>query len=698
MKKIMNFFVFVAAAAMALTSCQKSEIENVKPQEYEYTFLIGNADTKATIGDNCVEWESGDQIGVYTKVAAGTVSNNAYGNITPGTPATMKMYSNQALAIGDYIYAYYPYYSGNTNGELTVTMTIPASQTGKNDMPMVANPHCVESAIANGQQDAPAGKLQFANLGSVIEFNVYSTEYATEYVSSVSFAADKALAGTFSIDLENVDYSNPSTLAISGYSEKTVVSSLSTPVAVGADKATATKVKMVVAPGSYSGTVVVTTDKATYTYNIGTEKEFARSSVKQLGVNLDNGEREEIVNLEPEIDYSGTYAILAKRTTGGYYYMTSDLGTASTKRFTAESAGDACPEDGVELPASKLWEVSLSGDVYNVRSIAVNQYITHSGTSNSANLDEVGLGFTITKNDDGTYKLHYTAADEERYLSLNKNTGNNYFAMYESGQCEDLYLIPAVQGEEEPVTLVSIEVSGAKTEYVVGDNFVEPTVTATYSDGTTADVKDAATFTGYNMEEAGTYTVTVTYEGQIDQYSITVSEESTGGGEEGEEIVIFKESFGDNSSSARAWSDTYKEQSGIEAVYSTSTYVMTNVKQCKNTMGHVKSGINQSSSNSPAFFEVKNLSVENYSNFKVSYYWKAGSIKATYYTKLYYSIDGGNTYTEIVKDSGEGATTYKEVTYTLPNDISTSSLSLKVEFSTSNTQASIDEFVLSATN
>jgi ABC-type transport system involved in cytochrome bd biosynthesis fused ATPase/permease subunit len=76
MKKIMKLFVYVAAAAMTLASCQKNEIDNQVPQEYEYTFLIGNADTKAVIGNESVVWEDGDQMGVYTKVASGTISEN----------------------------------------------------------------------------------------------------------------------------------------------------------------------------------------------------------------------------------------------------------------------------------------------------------------------------------------------------------------------------------------------------------------------------------------------------------------------------------------------------------------------------------------------------------------------------------------------------------------------------------------------
>lgn len=87
-------------------------------------------------------------------------------------------------------------------------------------------------------------------------------------------------------------------------------------------------------------------------------------------------------------------------------------------------------------------------------------------------------------------------------------------------------------------TLSSIAVSNAKTSYVVDDTFVKPTVTATYSDGSTDDVKDSAVFSGYNLSQTGNQTVNVsyTYSGttKTATYSITVnSSGGSGGGESG---------------------------------------------------------------------------------------------------------------------------------------------------------------------
>ena len=81
----------------------------------------------------------------------------------------------------------------------------------------------------------------------------------------------------------------------------------------------------------------------------------------------------------------------------------------------------------------------------------------------------------------------------------------------------------------EVVTLSSISVTGQTTEFNVGDSFeFGGTVTAHYSDSSTADVTSDATFTGYDMDETGEQTVTVSYtEGGITEttsYEIEVSE------------------------------------------------------------------------------------------------------------------------------------------------------------------------------
>ena len=80
-----------------------------------------------------------------------------------------------------------------------------------------------------------------------------------------------------------------------------------------------------------------------------------------------------------------------------------------------------------------------------------------------------------------------------------------------------------------PVVLSSISLSGQQTKFTTGDEFVfGGTVTAHYSNNTTADVTEDASFTGYNMSAAGNQTVTVSYGGKTATYSITLTNKITG--------------------------------------------------------------------------------------------------------------------------------------------------------------------------
>lgn len=293
MKKIMNIFVLVAAAAMALVSCQRQEIPETetntsKSQEYLYRFDI-SANAKSAIGDNCVVWEEDDKIGVYA-----STSVNQSGNVTVDPSVSFTVKSTVALTAGDKVYCYYPYAS-HTDDATAVSMTIPTEQTEKDQMPMVSLPFAIPANIEVDTEKS-VGEISFANLGSIIEFYVYSTtpEYQTEKIQSVTFNAVNAIAGDFAFDITSVDYSKKETLKISGYAAKSVVSTLATPVVVPSEVDAAKVVKMVVAPCENNGKVVVTTDKAKYTYTLPTY-EFVRSGVKTYSLNLREDVREAIV-------------------------------------------------------------------------------------------------------------------------------------------------------------------------------------------------------------------------------------------------------------------------------------------------------------------------------------------------------------------------------------------------------------------
>ena len=292
MKKIMKLFVYVAAAAMTLASCQKTEVDNNLPKGYEYTFLLGSADTKAVVGDNCVEWEAGDRVGSFTKV------NNGYSEVSVNDgQATISVYSPEGLAVNDKLYFYYPKASGSTVQKTSVPMSILTEQDGKDEMPMVSLPFVVKTE-SDKPQTPYVGEIKFANLGAVIEFKVYTEtlEYEAEVVKSVTFEADQSVAGNFSFDLTKVDYSNASTTLVipsESLTEKNIVANVDSKTVGTKDNPVV--VRMVVAPGSYTGKFVVKTDVASYTFPISEVRTFERSSVKPFGLKL----RAEVREVDP---------------------------------------------------------------------------------------------------------------------------------------------------------------------------------------------------------------------------------------------------------------------------------------------------------------------------------------------------------------------------------------------------------------
>lgn len=701
--KTRHFFYGLASAAMMLAGCEANEIKEapvIESAGSTFELIADIAQTKTTMDANYkVSWEDGDKI--YMVTTDGTWGkpwsneNNNIETIAEFTYADGK-FTTTAEIEGEKTYTFNAMYCNEDN------KTWHRGAGSSDKLVSTQSQDCSDPTAHIGDYDALVGSFEatvpMAGMAEVTMQHIYTlmqvnVKNATGNEISITKFEMTAKEGTNLTGIFNIDFSKSAIESVkTGYGETITVKIENGTVAANESL----PVYFVMAPlADYSGDITFkVTDSNGNTYTkTATLNNISFEAGKYNTTPYTISEADEVES--DDFDYSETYAIVAYRN-AKYYYLTNEETTTSTTRLVAANAGSTIPEDGISLSATKLWKIVKTGVKCKIESISSSEYVDWTSGKNSANMSDGGLEFNmqLAKDKTNAYKFKFIDSEsKERYLSLNNTSGSDYFAMYAGTQIDDLYLIPAVVGEEAVPELEGITVKATKTTFTVGDTFsFEGTVTANYSNGTTKDVTTSATFTGYNMSQEGDQTVTVTYEGKTTTYGITVNPAQSGG-----ELEIFKESFGDNSSSAREWSDNYKVQNGVSAVYNASTYIMTNLKQGKNTTGYNKSGINQSSTTSPAYFEVKNLDVEGYSNFKVAYYWKAASVKKTYYTKLYYSTDDGSTYEEVPKDSGTGATSFVEVKYTLPSNIKTSSLSLKVEFYTSNTQAIIDEFVLSAT-
>ena len=162
---------------------------------------------------------------------------------------------------------------------------------------------------------------------------------------------------------------------------------------------------------------------------------------------------------------------------------------------------------------------SISSSGFKLYDSSASKYIA-SPTANEFKYDT--SGGTCSPDSDGHLKCN------NRFLCVN---GTNY-RFYSSIGSYTPFFIYLSGGSSSTKTLSSIAISNATTSYTVGDTFVKPTVTATYSDSTTANVTSSTTFSGYDMNTAGNQTVTASYtEGGVTKtatYQITVS--TSGGG------------------------------------------------------------------------------------------------------------------------------------------------------------------------
>lgn len=586
--------MLVATFVMAFSSCQKQEVEKVVLNECKGLLFSSEKpvfldETKTEWTGETIQWSSNDAIRIaYT---CDGVWQNADGTATKDETSgskTAKMYASTQLteasataqfsvpgnftgnAEGEYVfYGVYPSVACVTGSDFeyapSVTVSIPAEQT-----PLVStfDPKADLMAAKSPQAYTGIPKGPISLLWTRIVAHGHLTlkgleTVGDEKISTITLTADSEadMVGQHYLYLDTYNVVKPNS---NNTANVLTINADNLSIDDGNVTFWACFLPCVVK----SLKVEVETNMATYTRIIeACSLDFKQNARNILSINMASAERVE--KEEDTSDYSGIYAILTKRSSGDYYYMTNDLGSASTKRFTAESAGASLPESGIELGSSKLWEVSKTDDYYVVRSVGSDKYITWT-SGNSANLGDEGILFTITQTGDGLYNLMYKASDEDRYLSLNNTSGNNYFALYKSGQAMNLALIPAVQGEDPSVLTATApgQMSAAGGEGSFTFTLTNPkdgqSVTATEELDWISDVSVAGNTVSYTVaentsSESREGTITLKYEG-VEDVEVTVTQAGyvdpeAGGNEDDTASVLFSEDF----SSLTTWSTTSVE-------------------------------------------------------------------------------------------------------------------------------------------
>lgn len=314
----MKNIIFAATAmivAMTAVSCSKvAGIE--KNPSYTYRFAVVNDElpsVKSDMSGDHLVFETGDYLG-FSLEKDGQIAYTERTLIQTTEPRPIFGFTtNLEMKAGDRICVVSPRIPKINNGNFNdlrepvnadpmQSITIPLVQThkgGKFDgaaMPMVSVPFTFTKDMLVGA-DNQLQEVKFLNLGALLDFRVFSTDgkYQNEIVRDVIFEADKNIVGEFKINVQNVNPDDEKTLAIDLTSARaegefaaplTNVARTESDAVVGADKDHSGSVRMVVAPGTYTGKVKVRTDKAYYVFNLSTARTFDRNGIYPLGLNL----------------------------------------------------------------------------------------------------------------------------------------------------------------------------------------------------------------------------------------------------------------------------------------------------------------------------------------------------------------------------------------------------------------------------
>lgn len=527
MKKLMKSLMLFAAAAMALTSCQNEEMnEGVEKNDtFTVNFVTDAPESRTSVeisgGAANFAWgATGEEAFKFAQYAEGAEALTLGTDVQFTNNAGKGEISANFTGDAETVYNFTAVYPESAWVENSNTDFSNAKVFVKDTQALVPgnfdpNADLLVSKVITGtpnEVSTVAQQLQFTRLVSIAEMNLKLLQVSEgEKIIGVKFGVSEGtIAGRTKVDLasgEVVKYgyddykyntitlTNTDGIDANNKSVKVYFTCIPTTIAAGA-----------------TYTITVTTDKAIYTKSSTLPKDltFEVGKVKAFGVDMEDAAVESSKSL------AGDYIIVAKRTSGNFFYMTPDLGTASTKRFQAVDTG-AATTDAIEMNEEYKWTIEESGNAYVIG--AGGQYITYT-SGNSANLDDTtGKAMTIEKASDADYYTITLVDDATRKLGLNNTTGNNYFAFYTGTQMHNLYLIPFAEDGREAQTLSF----GETTEFTVteGETFIAPeltgaqnTVTYTSSNTTVATVDEDGVV---EILGVGTTIITASAEGN-DQY------------------------------------------------------------------------------------------------------------------------------------------------------------------------------------
>ena len=552
MKKLMKLFVLVAAAAMALASCQKNEITGPETQEVHFTIKADIAETKTFITDKgdktyTPSWSKGDKIGVLFALEENAKAVDFENTAEAGEEATFEgkhafTVVEGASEVDGYLYAFYPssafnkfYSDGGVRLDLKVTQYPTSTSFDPSCDLLIAKP-CYYMAEATGEDaEVVIDDMYFARMMSVLRINLNSEFLSNETVKSVSFDADGVdFTGAMKFNLATGEFvGNQSTSQ--DLSEVKAVYSEEDPIYVAGEKNSA---YLVLAPVTIPSGTTLTFTIETENYDIvktitaPADMVMPAGNVAVINLTIEEENCEAIIS-DTRIWVEG----FDGETTNKKQTTPNESGVAGTG--VSEELKYAYSNDNCNVRINNNGQTSTNPFLY-INTVDASFTVSNIQITNEENLALSamikGSGLKLT--------VEYKESTSSTWSKAGIITGTNsyaigrvVFAAPENATSLDIRLtgngviyvddivLEATEEAVPVVTLTSISLSNKKTEYLVGEDFTKPTVTAIYSDDTTTDVTEFATFSECDMNTAGEKTVIVTYEEKTAEYIFIVKEQ-----------------------------------------------------------------------------------------------------------------------------------------------------------------------------
>ena len=245
---------------------------------------------------------------------------------------------------GDYLMAYYPYTPEPHNFWLT-SVVVAESQTqyGLGNFNGSNNPMLAVPVQLRGTETDVAEQLHFRSVGALVEWGVYSSDeaYRSEKILSVAFTTEgNAVAGTRTFNIQKVVEDEDLDVALNtagtSIDKNSITVSVIGDAPVPAAASPEQSVYAVMLPGTHTGDLVVTTDKAKYTWSDKT-LDAQRSYVRRIGLNLagENVVREEVILPTVDLSAAGTAnTYIVNKAATLYTFKATVKGNGVARSFT----------------------------------------------------------------------------------------------------------------------------------------------------------------------------------------------------------------------------------------------------------------------------------------------------------------------------------------------------------------------------